>query len=403
MRCLLACVIIFGLFPSLLHAQATKETVDLGGPRKVHATITAVDRYYTVEVFMRPLRTFDEATNDEINQDLAREYALRALARHLSKGEDVQFTLGGESTLESGLKDGRYRLLIRWPKDRVKLLDVAADAPKVDKGTVTIHKPAFQGKLFTAKQDHLNTLKALRDLHSRTLATAAQGEPGKAFRKAVAVLEERGLQAFEQLTKVIKDDENLIDLTERPELLAAVQEEEKRFLEKLREAFAASELPPLSEKFTKVEITKPFDVYLRKNPLLMDLTGAILIEIGPERWVVIGIAKTILKDESPEEFLRAEKVCALKAKAAIIAERDGAQISYFKRVKDTIEIVKDENGEKTKSLSERTKITEERVKGMIKGMPVVGRWRSENGKLFYLAVGVVCDKKGEPVVEKKPK
>ena len=33
-------------------------------------------------------------------------------------------------------------------------------------------------------------------------------------------------------------------------------------------------------------------------------------------------------------------------------------------------------------------------------MTVIGRWRSADGKVFYLALGVLCDSKGEPVERK---
>jgi hypothetical protein len=30
-------------------------------------------------------------------------------------------------------------------------------------------------------------------------------------------------------------------------------------------------------------------------------------------------------------------------------------------------------------------------------MSVVGRWRSRDGKVLYVAVGAICDRKGEPI------
>ncbi len=70
----------------------------------------------------------------------------------------------------------------------------------------------------------------------------------------------------------------------------------------------------------------------------------------------------------------------------MIGQRNGARITYLKRVRDHIEISNDDNGEHLKSMAERTLLTEERIHGIAKNMPVVGRWRSKNGKLYYMAV-----------------
>ncbi len=39
------------------------------------------------------------------------------------------------------------------------------------------------------------------------------------------------------------------------------------------------------------------------------------------------------------------------------------------------------------------------MEGITKDMPVVGRWKSKDGKVFYLAIGTILDKSGEVVEE----
>ena len=48
-------------------------------------------------------------------------------------------------------------------------------------------------------------------------------------------------------------------------------------------------------------------------------------------------------------------------------------------------------------MSEYLQVTTAQVQGVAKDMPVVGRWRSRDGSVFYLALGVVVDKSGRPV------
>lgn len=50
-----------------------------------------------------------------------------------------------------------------------------------------------------------------------------------------------------------------------------------------------------------------------------------------------------------------------------------------------------------RTAAEHLKLTREKVAGLAKGLPVVGRWRSADGKLFYLAVGGRFNARGEQI------
>ncbi len=57
-----------------------------------------------------------------------------------------------------------------------------------------------------------------------------------------------------------------------------------------------------------------------------------------------------------------------------------------------------QDGKETgKSVSELLEIATSKVEGVAKDLPVAGRWKSSNGKVFYLALGVECDQEGEAV------
>ena len=376
-----------------VRADESKE-IDLGGPRAVKGSVADDGTHYVVAVSLRPVSAFDATTNDDITREIAAEYAVRLLARHLSKADEIRLPAGGGELVKAGTDAGRYRASFRWPKDRVRL-----DGTDGDGGRVV--KPAtFAGKFFTAKRDHLDTLASVSK-HASELVCAAVEAADKApaedrrrvLARAVAKAEDRGLAAFDALAAAVKDDKTLLDLTERPEVLDTVAKARRAFEAELRTALS-DEAPKAA--FKDVVIDEPFAAHLRKNPLLMDLAGAVVIDLGPDERLLIGVAKVLLKDSSADDLLRAEKVCTVKARAAVVGERDGVHLTYLKRVKDELVIVKTEEGEKATSVSERLKISQEKIEGMAKGLPVVGRWRSESGKVYYLAVGGRFDGKGNP-------
>jgi len=149
--------------------------------------------------------------------------------------------------------------------------------------------------------------------------------------------------------------------------------------------------------FTEVRIEPPFDRYLRANPLLMETGGAKLIRLGQGRRLIVSVASTVLKDDSGSERLRAERVCRPKALASVIAQRTGVQIAHSEESKDKTIVVIIDGQEKVKSISELLEVTKSKVSGIARDMPVVGRWKSKDGMIFYLAIGAICDKEGNPV------
>ncbi len=161
--------------------------------------------------------------------------------------------------------------------------------------------------------------------------------------------------------------------------------------------------PQAGEDFADVEIEKPFDAYLSANRLLMEVAGAKVIRLKGGRQVVLAVASTVLKDNTAKDRLRAERVCRVKALASVAAEKQGVQVCHTEEVKEKTVLVIDNEKETGKSVSELLQVTKTRVEGLVKDMPVVGRWRSKQGDVFYLALGVVLDGKGEPVREKPAK
>jgi hypothetical protein len=156
----------------------------------------------------------------------------------------------------------------------------------------------------------------------------------------------------------------------------------------------------IGAKFAKVRLEEPFDECLLANPLLMEVTGAKVIRRAVDEFMVVGVASTALKDGSAKERLRAEKVCRIKALAAIVGEKRGVQVAHVEQLKEKTVVVVEDGKETAKSIAEYLEITRTKVEGVAKDMPVVGTWESVAGDVYYLAIGMVCDNRGNPVAAK---
>lgn len=155
--------------------------------------------------------------------------------------------------------------------------------------------------------------------------------------------------------------------------------------------------PKLGSRFSEIEIDDAFRQYLTANVLLMEVTGAKVIRLANGGSVVLAVASTAINDNTAKDRLRAERVCRVKALAAIVAEKKGIQVCHVETLNEKTQIVIDEKGETGSSVLELIQVTKTKVEGIAKDMPVVGRWKSKDGEVFYLALGVMLDKKGEPI------
>jgi hypothetical protein len=153
-------------------------------------------------------------------------------------------------------------------------------------------------------------------------------------------------------------------------------------------------------KFSDVVIEKPYAVYLRGNPLLMEVAGAKVIRLPDGKQVVLGVASVALADDSPRARLQAERVCLAKALASVVGEKSGVQVAHVEKVEDRTVIVIDKGKETARSVAKVMSLTELKVRGVARGLTIVGRWRSKDRKVFYLAIGGLCDRKGEPITPK---
>jgi hypothetical protein len=222
--------------PLVLLAVAAGEaaTVDLGGPRQARAVVTAGPEEYEVKVTLLPVRCFDKATNDRVSRDLARQYALQALARHLAGRKAAELTVSGARVTAAGGEGKSYALTLTVPRAGVQ---VRGDPPAPPRGGAVA--VAFDAELFTRKRDYLQTLDRLAahlaaDLEALQEKTAGPGKD-EAFALGIAELEEQGLKNLERLAAEVGADRLLL-FTEQEEITDGLTGAREKFLERLRQA-----------------------------------------------------------------------------------------------------------------------------------------------------------------------
>jgi hypothetical protein len=209
-------------------------TIDLGGPREVQAVVTAGPEEYAVKVTLLPVRCFDQVTNDRLSRDLARQYALQALVRHLSGKKTAELTVSGARVTVAGAQGKSYALTLTVPRAGVQVRAGHRVRPREGVETVT-----FDADLFTRQRDYLQTLDRLTahlavDLGALQKKAAGPGSDEE-FALGIAELEERGLKNLEQLAAEAGGD-HLLLFTEKEEITGRLAGAREKFLERLRQA-----------------------------------------------------------------------------------------------------------------------------------------------------------------------
>jgi hypothetical protein len=212
---------ILCLIAGSLHSEDPTE-IDLGGPRRVKASIIDADESYKVEVSFSPVRAFDPSMNKRLSNEKARRYAVEALLRYLDVN---QVSIRNSETLKVGTKNDRFYTQVSFLKDG---LETSNEAHKSG------NKKVIRGKASS-------TIKAKSDFEE-TIAIVVEANQGdipefatdlKSFYQSVSDAEDTALSRLLAINKEIKSDRWLLSI-ERDELLKKVQEEEGKYLDLLR-------------------------------------------------------------------------------------------------------------------------------------------------------------------------
>jgi hypothetical protein len=154
---------------------------------------------------------------------------------------------------------------------------------------------------------------------------------------------------------------------------------------------------PEVPKFSEVSVSENFKPYLFSNPLLMETAGAKIIRLSNGQSLIISVEFVELGDNFKASILEAKKKCEIKARANILGQTKGYKIYRTETLEEKTEIRLDNSIEQGKSLSTYTNIIKSETSGIIKGMEVIGTWKSKDKLLFYLAIGCCFDKDGNVI------
>ena len=150
-------------------------------------------------------------------------------------------------------------------------------------------------------------------------------------------------------------------------------------------------------KFSEVSVSENFKPYLFSNPMLMETAGAKIIRLSKGQSLIISVEFVELGDMFKASILEAKNKCEIKARANILGQTKGYKIYRTETLEEKTEIRLDNSIEQGKSLSTYTNIIKSETSGIIKGMEVIGTWKSKDKLLFYLAIGCCFDKDGNVI------
>jgi len=212
---------------------------EIGGHRKVRATVTVEASRVVCRVGFIPVSCFDAAINRKVNQQKAQTYALLAMtiASGLQQGTVSAPNL--HPVTPPSMEDGR--LSVTYQADAIKTSEVAQikmahshPNPPVSKTAAT--DGADSGRsLVSCLDDMRETLQAINHAFDEQTSELKAGD---ALEDNIADLEAAGIVAFDKLAMEAKDEKMLLQI-EREDLLSGLRLSREVFLKNLETAYAS--------------------------------------------------------------------------------------------------------------------------------------------------------------------
>lgn len=149
--------------------------------------------------------------------------------------------------------------------------------------------------------------------------------------------------------------------------------------------------------FADLQIREPYRTYLLAEPLLMEGNSVTVIELEDGMKMLTAVASVVLRSDSPQHRLEAERICRVKALASIVARRSPVKLTQSVQVKERVVVSIEGGRERAESVSETIEIIRTRVSGATRQLPVVGRWMTHDRTVMSLAIGTIVDRTGKRV------
>lgn len=153
----------------------------------------------------------------------------------------------------------------------------------------------------------------------------------------------------------------------------------------------------VGKPFQNFKIDPLFQTSFFDNPFWFEQTGVKIVKLKNGNIILILIGSAVLKNNTPNAKSEAEKIANIRALANFASSIYGVQVSRIEKLNEKNQIIIENDKEVNKSISEHLEITETKVNGLVKNMQVIGTWYSNDGSIFYLAIGKSINKDGLPV------
>jgi hypothetical protein len=230
--------LLMGSFGWMPDEMPTK--IDLGGPRRVMATVREKQGNYEIEVELIPVRCFSDSMNRRLTRDKARASGIEALIRHLDQDDSRKHTVDLRHVQITGAEESekRFRVNLMVPIKAIRLGGSGDAQRSNDTSRTAAIRPAFK-----AKEDYQETLDFLVRMLEEDLPLN-QGDP-TVFYAAISDAEERCVADLKSLRNEVSKDRWLLS-DDRNDLIKRLQMAEEQYLHRLKRLIEEADHAPES-------------------------------------------------------------------------------------------------------------------------------------------------------------
>ena len=236
----LAIALIGGGVGELFLGTAWGEEIRLGGVRAVTVEVSSNGDTHELTVRFVAVTSFSEAFDERVNNAKARQYSLRALARHLNKKPPIRLSVSGMKIVRKS-QDGKFiTVTFQVPFEGVTFHQITE--PSDGRGTAigSVEKPSTVGvlgalNLLSRKSDYLETLNELSEMLHSDLALVAENEAVDSIWERLIALNRSADNAFCEIISQVDADRLLLN-HERGQIKERIATECERFLGDLADA-----------------------------------------------------------------------------------------------------------------------------------------------------------------------
>ena len=368
--------------------------INIGGLRKVSATLEQIDDYWKVEVGMIPVRCFTPSTNKKITRSFAKRYAMTALAVHFKKK-----VLSAKSCviLSESESDDYTKIVFQIAGITSKHPRPAKRMPQPKSAVqIKLDSDDLSSDLLSRKDDWIHTLTSffsMADSDISALEVKAKQMELDDFQFEIAKIEEDCSENCKIFAANIQRD-SLLLFTEKEELTSLLRKKQDDLVARLKKLSTPDPISD-SKTYSQISIQNDFKPYLLSNKILMENGGAQLYELSDSKYLLVSVGFTEVRANTVGDRIRQKKVAELNALAHLL-KMTGVKIYTRTILTEEFSLAKDSDGkDKVCKLEQLFETTTETADGFVRSLPIVGIWYSKDGTKFYVAIGkIIPNRKG---------